>query len=265
MTLEERIEKIKDLRPIDDVFFEVLAQDKEVCEEMLRTIMEDDLLTVSDVTVQSSERNLYGRSVRLDALCTLGNGTLCNIEVQRSNNDDHLCRARYNASMITAKETDIGTHFGNIPEVYVIYISEFDFLKGGRTIYHIEKVIKETVTFVDDGFHEIFVNTSVNDGTNISALMRCMMQKEVNDSHFPKLVNRVKFLKTSEGGKRVVCEIMENMIAEAVNEAVSEVANEANTKAVINMLRFKVDEDEVRKLYPAEFEEGKRRFLEESN
>ena len=54
---------------------------------------------------------------------------------------------------------------------------------------------------------------------------------------------------------------MENMIAEAV----SEVANEANTKAVINMLRFKVDEDEVRKLYPAEFEEGKRRFLEESN
>ncbi len=62
-----------------------------------------------------------------------------------------------------------------------------------------------------------------------------------------------------------MCEIMENMIAEAVNEAVSEVANEANTKAVINMLRFNVDEDEVRKLYPAEFEEGKRRFLEESN
>ena len=104
MTLDERIEKIKDLRPIDDVFFEVLAQDKEVCEEMLRTIMEDDLLAVSDVTVQSSERNLYGRSVRLDALCTLGNGTLCNIEVQRSNNDDHLRRARYNASVITAKE-----------------------------------------------------------------------------------------------------------------------------------------------------------------
>lgn len=62
-----------------------------------------------------------------------------------------------------------------------------------------------------------------------------------------------------------MCEIMENMIAEAVNEAVSEVSNEEKTKAVINMLRFNVDEDEVRKLYPAEFEEGKRRFLEESN
>ena len=58
-----------------------------------------------------------------------------------------------------------------------------------------------------------------------------------------------------------MCEIIENMIAEAVNEA----SNEEKTKAVINMLRLKVDEDEVRKLYPAEFEEGKRRFLEESN
>lgn len=58
-----------------------------------------------------------------------------------------------------------------------------------------------------------------------------------------------------------MCEIMENMIAEAVNEA----SNEEKTKAVINMLRLKVDEDEVRKLYLAEFEEGKRRFLEESN
>lgn len=58
-----------------------------------------------------------------------------------------------------------------------------------------------------------------------------------------------------------MCEIMENMIADAVNEA----SNEEKTKAVINMLRLKNDEDEVRKLYPAEFEEGKRRFLEESN
>ena len=50
---------------------------------MLRTILEDPALTVEDVIVQSSERNLFGRSVRLDALCTLGSGTLVNIEVQR--------------------------------------------------------------------------------------------------------------------------------------------------------------------------------------
>ena len=54
-------------------FFEVLADDIGVCQEMLRIILEDEKLIVKDVIVQSSERNLYGRSVRLDALCILGN------------------------------------------------------------------------------------------------------------------------------------------------------------------------------------------------
>lgn len=98
LTLEQKKQKVKDLRPIDDVFFEVLADDIPFCQEILRTILEDDKLIVNDVIVQSSERNLYGRSVRLDALCTLGNGEKCNIEVQRSNNDDHLKRVRFNAS-----------------------------------------------------------------------------------------------------------------------------------------------------------------------
>ncbi len=74
MTLQEKQEKVKDLRPIDDVFFEVLARNLLVVQEILRTILEDEKLIVNDVIVQSSERNLYGRSVRLDALCTLGSG-----------------------------------------------------------------------------------------------------------------------------------------------------------------------------------------------
>ena len=79
LTIEQKKEKVKDLRPIDDVFFEVLAANKLVCQEILRTIMEDPKLLVEDVIVQSSERNIYGRSVRLDALCVLGDGKRVNI------------------------------------------------------------------------------------------------------------------------------------------------------------------------------------------
>ena len=74
ISLEEKVEKVKELRPIDDVFFEVLADDIPFCQEMLRILLEDENLVVKDVIVQSSQRNLYGRSVRLDALCILGNG-----------------------------------------------------------------------------------------------------------------------------------------------------------------------------------------------
>ena len=93
LTNEQKKAKVREFRPIDDVFFEVLAQSPAVCQEMLRTILEDDDLVVTSVITQSDERNLYGRSVRLDALCQLGDGTKCNIEVQRSDNDNHLRRA----------------------------------------------------------------------------------------------------------------------------------------------------------------------------
>ena len=50
-SLAEKRERVKKLRPIDDVFFEVLADDPEVCQEILRTILEDDRLIVEDVIV----------------------------------------------------------------------------------------------------------------------------------------------------------------------------------------------------------------------
>lgn len=138
---------------MDDVFFEVFAKDIPACQEILRTILEDDRLIVEEVIVQSSERNLYGRSVRLDALCTLGNGSKCNIEVQRSDRDNHMKRARFNASVITTRSAEPGERFQDVLELYIVYISEFDFLGGGLTTYHVDKTIRENGMIVDDGLH----------------------------------------------------------------------------------------------------------------
>ena len=219
LTEQQKKEKVRNFRPIDDVFFEVLARNVSVCQEMLRTILEDDGLIVTDVVTQSDERNLYGRSVRLDALCVLGNGVKVNVEVQRSDNDNHLKRARFNASSITVRDSQTGTDFSDVMELYIVYISEFDFLKGNKTIYHVEKVLRETGTVIDDGLHEIFVNTVVNDGTDIAELMSCFTKKEVKSEKFPALTNEVKRLKETEGGVSAVCEIMKMYEKIAVDEA----------------------------------------------
>lgn len=184
LTNEQKRAKVRDFRPIDDVFFEVLAQNPLVCQEMLRIILEDEKLVVTSVITQSDERNLYGRSVRLDALCLLGNGTKCNIEVQRSDSDNHLKRARFNAASITVKDSEPGTDFAEVLELYIVYISEFDFLKGNKTIYHAEKVLRETGEVIDDGLHEIFVNTVIDDGTDIAQLMSCFTKKKLRTPNF---------------------------------------------------------------------------------
>ena len=209
LTLEEKVRIIADLRPIDDIFFEVLADDKAVCQEILCTIMEDPGLIVEDVIVQSSVRNLYGRSVRLDALCILGSGTKVNIEVQRADNDDHFRRIWLNQSVITAKETDAGEKFAAIPELYVVYISEFDIIGQNKTTYHIDKVVRETGKVIDDGSHIICVNTVNDDGSDIADLMSCFTKKQVNNPKFPNLSERVRMLKETEGGTESMCKVMQ--------------------------------------------------------
>ena len=219
MTLEEKIEQVKNFRPIDDTFFEVLADDIGVCQEMLRIILEDEKLIVKDVIVQSSERNLYGRSVRLDALCILGNGKKCNVEVQRSNKDHHLKRVRFNASVITVRDSQTDDKFEETIDLIVVYISEFDIFKCGRVIYHVDSVIRETQEKVDDGLERVFVNTAVKDGTTISEYMDCFLQKEIDNAKFPKLTNRVHYLKHEEGGVNAVCEIMRKYSEEVAEKA----------------------------------------------
>lgn len=215
MTAEEKIAQVKEFRLIDDVFFEVFAEDKEACQEILRVILEDDGLIVLDVVVQSSKRNIYGRSVRLDALCTLGNGEKCNIEVQRADDDDHFRRVRFNAASITVKDSEPGERFEEILDLYIVYISEHDFIGGGHTAYHVDKVIRETGGRIEDGLHEVYVNAVVKDGSKISDLMDCFTQREVVDNEeFPATSKRVRELKTTEGGASAVCDIVQKLVNE---------------------------------------------------
>ncbi len=249
----EKIERIKEFRLIDDIFFEVFASDIPACQEILRVILEDAELIVNDVVVQSSERNLYGRSVRLDALCTLGNGSLCNIEIQRADNDNHLKRARFNAANITVKESETGTNFEKIKDVYIIYISEKDFFKGGFTTYHIDKVIRENGITVDDGLHEIFVNASVNDGSNIAELMQCFTQKNLNNPKFRAVTRRFKELKETEGGLTTMCKLMDDIVNEEKEKEKEKVRIELLTNMINNgyskkdILNIGFTEDEYKK------------------
>ena len=166
--------------------------------------------------------------------------------MQRANNDDHLRRARFNASSITVKESNPGEKFKDVVELYIVYISEFDFLKGGKTIYHVDKVLRETGVIIDDGLHEIFVNTVVDDGTDISDLMACFMKKEVKNPKFPALSAEVSRLKETEGGAQAVCEVMEKYEKIAVHnekiEKIQAMIKEGLSKEII--LRVGYTEDE---------------------
>ncbi len=71
---------IKQLNVIDDVFFHKIAEDKDVCEEILRIILQKPHLKVIDAQTQRFLRNIGAHSVILDLLCEDEDGGRINVD-----------------------------------------------------------------------------------------------------------------------------------------------------------------------------------------
>lgn len=185
LDLQQYHDQIQALRPMDDVFFEVLIQQPGVCEEMLRVLLDCPDLIVLDIHAQHSIRNL-------------------------------LKRVRYNEACVTTQATDPGTDFENIPTVYSLYISDFDIFKKGKTIYHIRKSVIETDQTVDDGTLEIYANTIVNDKSTIAEYLQLLKKTAIDNPKFPHLTEGVKYLKNERRG----VEKMSGFLAELLEKEV---------------------------------------------
>ena len=208
----ETIQAVKEYNLIDDVMFTKAAEDKKFCEEILRTILDDKELIVVKSTPQSKLQNLRGRSVVFDAMCKLKGGAMVDIEVQKTNNDDHLKRVRYNSAVLTANITSPGTKFRRVPNVIIIFISKFDIFKDGYALYHVDKIVRESSRKIEDGLDEIYVNSAVKDGSKVSELMELFVDlKAYNKDEFPVVSETKKIYKETEEGVQTMCEITEKL------------------------------------------------------
>jgi hypothetical protein len=193
-------EEAKKLNPIDDLMFRKMAEDKEFCQEILRVILSDDELIVLESIPQWFGTNLQGRSVILDAKCVKGNGSQVDIEVQKANDDDHQRRVRYNGAILTTNVSDPGIKFENVPDVTVVFISKFDIFDGNLPLYHVDRVVRETGKTVDNGFEEVYVNTKVKDGSEVSELMEVFVDDTAYNNKFPKTSAGKRRYKETESG-----------------------------------------------------------------
>ena len=246
-------EIVKQLNIIDDTLFQKMAEDPGFCEEVISTVLEQKVI-VKQVTPQNSVKNLQGRSVVLDALCELENGDECNVEVQKADDDDHQRRVRYNTSCITANITEPGTKFKDVPDVIGIYISKFDMFQSRKTVYHIDRVVRETGEVQDNGLQEIYVNTKIDDGTDIAELMKIFTESDAYDfEKFPKVSNRKKQFKESEGGKEEMCDLVENYAKQKAEEKAADSARKFFENGVsYDIVRASIttiSDDDLQKIY----------------
>ena len=94
---------------------------------------------------------------------------------------------------------------------------------AGKTIYHVENVVKETGKTVNDGLMSVYVNTEVIDNTLIGELMQCFLKTDFEDNNFPNISRRMRELKHGEEDE-IMCKSVEEYAERKAKEAAKEAA-----------------------------------------
>lgn len=244
-------ETAEKLRVIDDSLFRLVASYKGVCQEILRTLLGEENLEVLEVTPQKTITSLH-RQIILDALCRLNNGRLCNIEVQKGSSNNDVKRVRFHTSAITTNKTPKGTNFEDIPDVIVVYITEYDALGNNQAVTVIKRCqcIGNTYKPVMDGETIVFANTVVKDDSEQSELLQLFVIKDVFEhKKFPALSEAVNYFKETKDGEATMCETVENYAKEYAREYAKEIAKKMLKKNnsiedVVEMTGLSTDEVE---------------------
>ncbi len=219
-THQQDLERLKSLRYMDDDFMTVcLAHNFEGVELILRIVL--------------------GRSAILDVHAVDSTHKEFDVEIQRKDAGAGAKRARHNSSLLDAHILKSGDDTENIPDSYVIFITENDVMKGNQPIYPVERyvTIGENKVLFGDGSHIIYVNGEYRGNDEIGKLMHDFSCTNPDDMNYEVLAKKAKYFKQNEKGVATMCKIMEDMRNEAAREATKE-----NARRLLKLGKIKIDE-----------------------
>ena len=217
-THQQDLERLKSLRYIDDDFMTVcLADNYDGVELVLRIILGREDITIKTIRTQELLKNLQGRSAILDVHAIDGTKKEFDVEIQRSDAGAGAKRARHNSSLLDAHILKPGDDTEDIPDSYVIFITENDVMKGNQPIYPVERyvIVGENKVLFDDGSHIIYVNGKYRGNDAIGKLMYDFSCTNPEDMNYEVLAKKARYYKQDEKGVAAMCKIMEDMRNEA--------------------------------------------------
>ena len=214
------LERLRALRYMDDDFFTVCLADNVEAVELILRIVLGKKITIQSVHTQEVLKNLQGRSAILDVHAVDSEKKEMDIEIQRSDAGSGAKRARHNSSMLDAHILKPGEDTEDIPDSYVIFITEHDVMKGGKPVYPVERYVTvgEKKVLVQDGSHILYVNGNYRGDDEIGKLMHDFSCTDPDDMNYDALAKRARYFKQDEEGVRQMCKMLEDMRNEKEKE-----------------------------------------------
>ena len=222
--LEEYRKRIQRLRPIDDAFMNLCFRDNpELAQFILRVILNDDTIVVKNVQVQYFVQNLHGRSVRFDIHGTIVGPKLFVLELQRDEDGASPKRARFNSSQLDVISLPPGQDPEDLPDAYMIFITETDAIGNNQPIYWFTRNDKDSGLPFNDRSNIIYVNCACKDeSTPLGKLAHDLCCTEPEEMYHEVLRDIVYFYKRTAKGERIMCKEFDEVRQEGVEEGLKE-------------------------------------------
>ncbi len=224
----EDLERLRRFRPIDDTFMRGLFKDNLPLAQMVLRIItgKPDLILLSCETQADMKRVTGARSICLDAYATDSEGKKYDLELQREDTGAEPHRARYHSSVLDVENLDAGQDYRELPDTYVIFITENDYYASGCPVYVIQNMNITLNRPFEDGSHILYVNGTYRGDSELGWLMHDFNCTEAADMHYGLLAEKTQYLKESREGVEAMCKIMEELRNESYAEGRIEQARE---------------------------------------
>ena len=196
---------------MDDVPFTVaIRHSMALAELIIRTVLSQDDLVVTDVRCQEKVPGIGHRGVVFDALCFDSCGNMYDVEVQKGRFDDLPRRAAYYEAMLTVHSLEAGDRdYGRMPTRVVIFICDGDVVGKGRPVYDYRWRMEDG-TGLGDGGRMVFVNGEYRSDDAIGRLMADMNQSDPERAFNEEVRSTLEVL-MGEKGARDMSDEMERL------------------------------------------------------
>lgn len=251
---QKDLQRLEQLRPIDDDFMRCLFKDNiPLAELVLRIITgKQDLMITACETQKDMKRLAGARSVCLDAYGVDSDRKKYDLEIQRADKGAEPHRARYHSSVLDIENLHSGQAFKELPDTYTIFITEEDFFGMGKPVYPIERINLAAGTFFEDGEHILYVNGKYEGESDIGRLMHDFNCTRADDMNYELMAERTRYLKENPKGVSEMCKVMEDMRNETLKESAINTARRMLADGILALEKIAeyagLSVDEVKKL-----------------
>ena len=254
---EEVILFLKNSSLFTDKFFSLCLKNKDFnpMQYLIRLLLNNDKIVITNVVGQYQITSSGGKITVFDAYgeeiktveaidpktqkkTTKEIKIRYNIEIQRVSAGADPKRARFYSATFDAENLGEKQDYKDLTESYIIFITEHDVFKKGKTIYYVDRYIEwkdengnvEGREFFNDGAHIIYVNASLKGKKGLPKERLTELERALHDLHCvdyrdmycEELREPVKYLKETKEGETFMLDFFEKEILKDKEEAMKD-------------------------------------------